>query len=83
MRGVHTARSANRLRELREARGLGRTQLAAQIGRDTSTLVRYEAGDGGIPDDVKLRLALVFDVSVEYLMGWDRVEPDPERTAAA
>lgn len=68
----------NRLRELREARGLGRTQLAAQIGRDTSTLLRYEAGNGGIPDEVKLRLALIFGVSVEHLMGWDR---DPKVAA--
>ncbi len=61
----------NRIRQLREARGLGRTQLAAQIGRDTSTLVRYEAGVGGVPDEVKLRLALIFGVGVEHLMGWD------------
>ena len=61
----------NRLRELREARGLRRVHVAAAIDKDQTTVYRYETGQTPIPDDVKAQLAAYFGVSRAYLMGWD------------
>jgi transcriptional regulator with XRE-family HTH domain len=61
----------NRLRELRRKRGLVLIEVAAHIDRDQSVISRYEAGTVQIPDDVKLRLAAFYGVTVAYLMGWE------------
>jgi transcriptional regulator with XRE-family HTH domain len=60
----------NRLEELREAGGLKRYHLAAEVDVDQSTIYRWERG-GTIPDEVKLRLADFFGVSPAYLMRWE------------
>lgn len=67
---VHT--QPNRIRELRKGLGLTVTQLASQIGRDSSTLVRYETGKSPIPDDIKGSLAEIFGCSRSHVMGWDQ-----------
>jgi transcriptional regulator with XRE-family HTH domain len=65
------ATSGNRLKELREARGLKLVQVAAHVNKDQSVVWRYETGRTQIPDDVKAQLACFFGVSRAYLMGWD------------
>jgi transcriptional regulator with XRE-family HTH domain len=64
----------NRLRELREERGLPRYAISALIERDQSQVFRYEQGLSVLPDPAKRILAAYFGVSVDYLMGWDRDE---------
>lgn len=66
--------SKNRLRELREAHDLKLWELSAVAERDASMIHRYETGTTRIPDDLKLRLAEHFGVTVAYLMGWDEEE---------
>jgi transcriptional regulator with XRE-family HTH domain len=68
----------NRLRELRENRGLQRYDIAAALRVDQSTVSRWEAG-GTIPDRQKLRLAELLEVSISELMGWDT---EPSEAAA-
>lgn len=61
---------ANRIEELRTARGLLRSQVAAALLVDQSTVYRWERTAGEIPDAKKLALAELLEVDVAYLMGW-------------
>lgn len=80
MRDVHT--TGNRLRELRKAKGTPVREVANIIFRDQSLVSRYERGLTNIPDDAKLALAKHFEVSVDYLMGWDRDADEADQVAA-
>jgi transcriptional regulator with XRE-family HTH domain len=64
--------SANRLAELREARGLRRSVVAAQFEVGERTVYRWETGATPVPSSLIPHLAEFFNVSPEYLMGWDR-----------
>lgn len=67
-------RNGNRIRDLREATGLKRHELAVELGVDPTTVYRWEKGTTAIDDDTKHQLAARFGVSIEHLMGWDRTE---------
>jgi transcriptional regulator with XRE-family HTH domain len=71
MRGVHT-QTGNRLKELREARGLKLRELVPVCERDQSMVWRYEDGTTPIPQDVLRRLCTFYGVTAEHLLGWDR-----------
>ncbi len=66
----------NRLRELRDKRGLKYKHLAVEFGVDPSTVWRWESGRSPIPDQIKFDLADFYGVTVTDLMGW------PEAIAA-
>lgn len=66
----------NRLREVREAHGLMRYDIAARFRVDQSTVGRWEKALSPVPDTVKLDLAELYGVTPAYLMGW------PEQAAA-
>jgi transcriptional regulator with XRE-family HTH domain len=61
----------NRLRELREERGLTRREVAIRLDVTESTIVRWERLERRIPDEKKLQLAELLDVTPSQLMGWD------------
>ena len=67
--GANLTRPGNRLEELRVARGLLRSQVAAALLIDQSTVYRWERG-ANIPDEKKFQLAELLEVEVPYLMGW-------------
>jgi transcriptional regulator with XRE-family HTH domain len=72
----------NRLRELRDARGLTRRELAIALDVTEQTVFRWETERQAIPDERKLDLARYFEVSIASLMGWPESrppEPPPER----
>lgn len=58
-----------RLRELREAHGYSRRELAKKIDIADSQIVRYEMEKSDATGDVLSRLASTFGVSVDYLLG--------------
>lgn len=58
----------NRLRKIRIEKGYSVSDLAKAIGKDQSSLSRYEAGQ--IPLDVVTKLSSILNVSPAYLMGW-------------
>ena len=62
----------NRLRELREAKGLKRHELAVDLDVDPSTVYRWETGSAEMDDETKGIVAKYFGISREHLMGWDR-----------
>ena len=70
----------NRLRELRDARGLTRRALAIELDVTEQTIFRWETSRQGIPDERKIEFARYFDVSVAELMGWPEGRP-PEPPA--
>lgn len=58
-----------RLRNLREDNDWTQEYLAKKINCDQSTYSRYESGQRLIPIDVLIKIAKIYRVSVDYLLG--------------
>ena len=58
-----------RLRKLRTERGLLQKDMAAYLGIDRTTYVKYEKGDNEPNNEVLIKLANYFNVSTDYLLG--------------
>ena len=65
---------SNRVRELREARGLSQVTLAATIGLTRQSVHAIEAGRAIPAVDVALRIARALDCPVESLFGATTVD---------
>jgi transcriptional regulator with XRE-family HTH domain len=61
----------NRIRELRKTSKHRLYELAGALKVDTSTITRWENGTSEVPDAQKRELAVLFGVSIAYLMGWE------------
>lgn len=59
----------NRLRELRKKNGLTQNQLCHKFNLVQNTLSNYETERHSIPDDLKVKFANFFNVSIDYLLG--------------
>jgi transcriptional regulator with XRE-family HTH domain len=68
----------NRLAELMRRDNLNRVNVAHHMGVGEATVYRWMTGRTSIPDERKLALSQLFEVSVPYLMRWD----DPINKAA-
>lgn len=67
-----------RLKELRTQRGLTQSQVGELLGVSCVTIARYEAGERE-PSNAKLTtLANYFGVTVDYLMGRDEPQAEPD-----
>ena len=60
---------SERLRELREERGLSQNQLAKQTGFSSTSVSRWENGEADIASDYLIILCKFFGVSADYLLG--------------
>ncbi|HIX50920.1 MAG TPA: helix-turn-helix domain-containing protein [Candidatus Borkfalkia faecavium] len=58
-----------RLKELREEKGLTQKQVAAALNLNTVTYLHYEKAQREPPLSVLADMAKFFDVSVDYLLG--------------
>lgn len=58
-----------RLRDLREDHDLTQDQLVAILGMHKTTYTNYEQGKREIPFCLAIRLALYYDVSLDYIAG--------------
>ncbi len=67
----------NRLRQLREDRGLSQLDLSKHLNIANSTLSLYEAGKREPDYDTLQRLADYFDVSTDYLLGRSEYKKPP------
>ena len=65
-----------RIRHLREDRDLTQTQIARTLGMSQTGYSKYETGENDIPTAVLIRLARLYDVSIDYLLGESN---DPKR----
>lgn len=63
----------NRIKSLRKYNKMSRNELATKIGVSDSTVAAYEQGIRNIDIEKLLLLSSVFDVSVDYLIGNDRL----------
>lgn len=60
----------NRIRSLREEAGMSQKELAARLGvKGGAVISKYETEANGLSDDTLRMLSLVFDVSVDYILG--------------
>lgn len=64
------------LRELRKDHGMTQADLAEKLALSPLTISAYECGRSSPDDDVKIKIAQIFDVSLDYLLGLIR-EPLP------
>ncbi len=60
---------SERIKMLREEIPLTQSQLAEKLKLATSSISQYESGDRVPSDDIKIKLAKFFDVSLDFLMG--------------
>ena len=58
-----------RLRDLREDRDLKQREIAAHLNCSQKTYSNYELGQRDIPSDALIKLALYYNVSVDYILG--------------
>lgn len=58
-----------RIRDLREDNDLTQEDLASQLGISKRTLLRYESGISEPTISVLISLSLLFNVSVDYIIG--------------
>ena len=63
------------LKELRKSAGLLQKDVAAFLGIDRTTYVKYENGQSEPPFETLTRLADYFHVSVDYLLGGKEKKP--------
>jgi transcriptional regulator with XRE-family HTH domain len=59
----------NRLRELREARGLSLKELGKAVDRSHQAIAQYETGRQPIPDAILMKAAHVLECSTEDILG--------------
>lgn len=62
----------NRLKELRIQSGLTQKQLAEQIGITKSVVSFYELRERTPSPDILVKLASIFHVSTDYLLGLEK-----------
>ena len=64
--------TGERLKRLRKEKGLSADELGTMIGKDRSTIYRYERGDiENATIDVIPRLARALQTTPQHIMGWD------------
>ena len=69
-----------RLRDLREDHDMNQTQLAKLLGMSQTGYSKYETGENDIPTAILIKLANIYNTSVDYLLGLTD-EEDPYPTA--
>lgn len=70
--GTEMVEFGNRLRKLRLQRGLKQAQLAEQLGLTKSVVSAYETGLRMPSYEVLVKLARIFNVSTDFLLGVER-----------
>ena len=60
---------SERLTELRKDKNLTQKELASVINVSDDMLSSYERGIAQTPDEVKIKIAKYFNISLDYLMG--------------
>jgi len=58
-----------RIKHLRENSGINQIDLAKELNVSNTTLSQYESGKRVPSDDIKIKIATFFKVSVDYLLG--------------
>lgn len=59
----------NRVKELRESMGWNQTELGKKLNVKAAAISKYEKGDVSLTGETLLKLAEIFHVSTDYLLG--------------
>ena len=68
-----------RIRDLREDHDLSQRDIAAMLNMPQPQYWRYEQGYRDLPTDILIRLAQIYHVSTDYILG---LENEPVANAA-
>lgn len=60
-----------RIKEIRQEKGLTQTELANKIGISQAGITKWETGDRDPSTDCVILLAKFFDVTTDFLLGVD------------
>lgn len=58
-----------RIRDLREDRDMKQREVAAHLNCSQQVYSNYELGQRDVPTEILIRLAKLYDVSVDYILG--------------
>ena len=72
-----------RIKELRLARNMTQKELADMLGVDRTAIVKYETGKNGPTSEILIKLAKIFNVSLEYLLGIDDIKEETKKDLTA
>ena len=65
----------HRIKERRKYLRMSADELAKRLGKDRSTIYRYEKGDiENLPLDILEPIAKALETTPQYLMGWEEVQ---------
>ena len=65
----------DRIKQRRKALKMSADELGARLGKDRSTIFRYEKGDiENLPLDILEPIADILQTTPQYLMGWEEVQ---------
>lgn len=70
----------NRLAELRTAKHLSQTDLGKIFNVAQNTVSQWELGTRNIDNNMLIRLADYYQVSIDYLLGYESSRPNKEDT---
>lgn len=64
-----------RIKERRKELKMSADELGKKLGKDRSTIYRYEKGDiENLPLDILEPIANALETTPQYLMGWEKVQ---------
>lgn len=78
MEGVLNMQIMNRIKQLRVERNLSQQELGDEIGVAQQTISRLELENYLPPTDIVISLAIFFDVSIDYLLGYSECKERAE-----
>lgn len=58
-----------RLRDLRQDHDMNQTEVAAKLGMSQTGYSKYETGENDIPTEILIKLARLYNTSIDYLLG--------------
>lgn len=67
----------NRLKELRMQNGYTQDMLGSFLGVQKAAICKYETGRASLPQEILIRLADLFSVSTDYILGRDSSADSP------
>ena len=68
----------HRIKERRKQLKMSAEELAKRLGKDRSTIYRYEKGDiENLPLDILEPIAKALETTPQFLMGWDGKKEKP------
>ena len=59
----------HRIRDLREDLDMTQTEIANMLGMSQTGYSKYETGENDIPTAILIKLADLYNVSIDYLLG--------------